>query len=92
MRRSSVGSVSVHWKAGPISILGWHPREVFPAELTSDEEMERNLGEWRRMNVLYECDGMNIFIVYLKKRVPNIMPPNHLREHSLHFLYRTRVH
>jgi hypothetical protein len=27
------------------------PREVFPTELTSDEEMERNLDEWRRMNV-----------------------------------------
>jgi hypothetical protein len=22
--------------------------------------MERNLGEWRRMNVVYECDGMNV--------------------------------
>jgi hypothetical protein len=30
------------------------PMDVFPTELTSDEEMERNLGEWRRMNVLYE--------------------------------------
>ncbi len=29
------------------------PMEVFPTELTSDEEMER-------MNVLYECDGMNV--------------------------------
>jgi hypothetical protein len=28
-----------------------HPREVFPTELTGDEEMERNLGKWRRMNV-----------------------------------------
>ncbi len=23
--------------------------------LTSDEEMERNLSEWRRMDVLYKC-------------------------------------
>jgi hypothetical protein len=30
---------------------------VFPTELTSDEEMERNLSEWRRMNGLCECDG-----------------------------------
>jgi hypothetical protein len=37
-----------------------HHREGFPTELTSDEEMERNLGEWRRMNVLYECDGWNV--------------------------------
>jgi hypothetical protein len=28
--------------------------------LTSDEEMERNLGEGRRMIVLHECDGMNV--------------------------------
>jgi hypothetical protein len=33
-----------------------HHREVFPTELTSDEEMERDLGEWRRINVLNECD------------------------------------
>jgi hypothetical protein len=37
-----------------------HPRKLFPNELTSDEEMERNRGNWRRMNVLYECDGMNV--------------------------------
>jgi hypothetical protein len=37
-----------------------HTREVFPSELTSDEEMERNLSEWRRMNVLYEYDGLNV--------------------------------
>jgi hypothetical protein len=36
------------------------PRMVFPTELTSDEEMERSLSEWRRMNVLYACDGMNV--------------------------------
>jgi hypothetical protein len=33
-----------------------HHREVFPTELTSDEEMERVPGEWRRINVYYECD------------------------------------
>jgi hypothetical protein len=37
-----------------------HHREAFPAELTSDEEMERNLGEWRQINVLNECDLMNV--------------------------------
>jgi hypothetical protein len=31
-----------------------------PTELTSDVEMERNLREWRRMNVVYECDGTNV--------------------------------
>jgi hypothetical protein len=25
-----------------------------------DEDMERNLGEWRRMTVIYECEGMNV--------------------------------
>ncbi len=29
---------------------------LFPTELTSDEDMEIDLGEWRRINVLYECD------------------------------------
>jgi hypothetical protein len=28
-----------------------HHREVYHSELTSDEEMERGLGEWRRINV-----------------------------------------
>jgi hypothetical protein len=36
-----------------------YPREAFHTKLTSDEEMERNLGEWRRMNLLYESDGLN---------------------------------
>jgi hypothetical protein len=29
--------------------------------LISDEEVERNLSEWRRMNVLYECDRINVW-------------------------------
>ncbi len=33
-----------------------HRREVFPTELTSDDNMERGLGECRRINVLNECD------------------------------------
>ncbi len=37
-----------------------HHREVFPTEHTSDEEMERGLSEWRWINVLYECDSMNV--------------------------------
>ncbi len=37
-----------------------HPTEVFTTELTSDEEIERNFGECRRMNILCECDGMNV--------------------------------
>jgi hypothetical protein len=28
----------------------------FSTELTSDEEMERGPGEWRRINVWYECE------------------------------------
>ncbi len=37
-----------------------HHREVFPTEHKSDEEMERGLSEWRRINVLYECDCMKV--------------------------------
>jgi hypothetical protein len=33
-----------------------YKREVFPTELTSDEELERGPGEWRRINVVYEWD------------------------------------
>ncbi len=40
-----------------------HPREVLPTELISDEEMERNFGEWRRMNLLCECDKMNAYVL-----------------------------
>jgi hypothetical protein len=62
VRRCSVGSASACWKAGPSSILGSAPHwgTVFPTELTSDEEMERGLGKLRRINVLYECDWMNV--------------------------------
>ncbi len=48
VRRGSVGSTLACCKAGPSSILGSAP-QVFPTELTSDEEMERGLGEWRWM-------------------------------------------
>ncbi len=43
-----------------VRFLGRHSPEAFSTELTSDEEMEKNLGDCRRMNVLYECDGMNV--------------------------------
>jgi hypothetical protein len=67
VRRSSVGCGVAQLVVRPLIV--WqarvrfsarHPREVFPTELTSDEEMERNLGEWQRMNLLYECNGMNL--------------------------------
>jgi hypothetical protein len=32
--------------------------EAFPTQLNGEEEMERNLGDWRRMNILSECDRM----------------------------------
>ncbi len=54
--RCSVGRASACCKAGPSSILGSAPQGGFPTELQSDEEMERDLGEWRRTNLLYECD------------------------------------
>jgi hypothetical protein len=34
----------------------WHPKEVFLTELTGDEEIELNLGDRRRENVLNECN------------------------------------
>jgi hypothetical protein len=57
VRRSSVGSSSACSRAGPSSILG---SEVFPIELTGD--LERNFSEWGQMmlNVLYECDKINV--------------------------------
>ncbi len=70
VRRGSVGSASACWKAGTSSILGSAPHgsTVFPTELTSDEEMERGLGEWRRINVLYECDWMNVCMLKKLKK------------------------
>ncbi len=54
------GSASACCKAGPSSILGSAPqRGGLPTKLSSDEEMERGPSEWRRINVLYECD-MNV--------------------------------
>jgi hypothetical protein len=41
------------WKAR-VRISDRHPRGGFAA---SNEKMERGLGEWRWMNVLYECDN-----------------------------------
>ncbi len=54
VRRGSVGMV----RRGQLvarQFSAQHHREVSPTELTSDEEMERGPGEWRRINVLYEC-------------------------------------
>jgi hypothetical protein len=51
VRNGSVGSALACCKAGPSSILGSAPQGGFSTELTSDEEMERDLGDWRRINV-----------------------------------------
>jgi hypothetical protein len=66
VRRGSVGSASACSKAGPSSILGSAPQGVSPTEQTSDEEMERGLSEWRRINVLYECECMNVCMYVIK--------------------------
>jgi hypothetical protein len=66
VRRGTVGSASACWKAGPSSILGSAPQGGSPTEQTSDEEMERGLSKWRRINVLYECDGMNVCMYVIK--------------------------
>ncbi len=60
VRRGTVGSASACWKAGPRD-----HREVCPIELTSDEEMERGLGE---CTVLYECDWMIVFIRNMRNK------------------------
>ena len=79
VRRGSVGSASACCKAGPSSILGSAPQGGSPTEQTSDEEMERGLSKWRRINVLYECDGMNVCMYVIKYEKINkksgIMPP-----------------
>jgi hypothetical protein len=49
-----------------VSILGSAPQGGSPTEQTSDEEMERGLSEWRRINVLYECDCMNVCMYVIK--------------------------
>ena len=66
VRRGSVGSVSACCKAGPSLILGSAPQGGSPTEQTSDEEMEIGLSEWRRINVLYECDCMNVCMYVIK--------------------------
>ncbi len=66
VRRGSVGSAPACCKAGPSSILGSAPQGGSPTEQTSDEGMERGLSEWRRINVLYECDRMNVCMYVIK--------------------------
>jgi hypothetical protein len=45
---------------------GWSAQGGSPTEQTSDEEMERGLSEWRWINVLYECDCMNVCMYVIK--------------------------
>ncbi len=66
VRRGSVGSASACCKAGPRSILGSAPQGGSPTEQTSDEDMERGLSEWQRINVLNECDCMNVRMYVIK--------------------------
>jgi hypothetical protein len=46
VRRGSVDGALACCKAGSSLILGSAPQGGFPTELTSDEEMERDLGDW----------------------------------------------
>ncbi len=52
VRRGSFGNASACCKGGRVRFSARHHRKVFPTEHTSDEEMERRLSEWRRMNVI----------------------------------------
>jgi hypothetical protein len=56
MQRSLVGSALARCMAGPRSNLGSRPREDFLSDRQAMKKIERGIGEWRRMNVLYECD------------------------------------
>ncbi len=49
VRRHAVRQARVRFSAR-------HHRGGLPTELSSDEDMERGPSEWRRINVLYECD------------------------------------
>jgi hypothetical protein len=42
-----VGRHQLAVRQARVRFLAWHHREVFPTELTSDDDMERGLGEWR---------------------------------------------
>ncbi len=57
-----------------VRFSAWHHREVFPTELTSNEEMERGPGEWRRMSVI-ECMHVCYKILKINKKT-GIIPPN----------------
>jgi hypothetical protein len=65
------GSASACYKA--ILFPARHPR-VFPTRLTSETEMERNL-DGRRMNALYECDGMNLCTRKYHNKQKGFLPP-----------------
>jgi hypothetical protein len=80
VRRGSwcgVAQLIARWLA--VRFSARHHREFFPTELTSDDEMERGLGEWRRVNVLNECDCMNVcYKIWKINQKSRILPPNFL--------------
>ncbi len=51
--------------------------------------MKRNFGEWRRMNVLYECDGMNVCTIkdQNKQKQLHHATKNNLRCCKTYFLF-----
>ncbi len=67
VRRSSVDRVLSCFKTGLSSILGSVTQGGFSHWATGDEEMDKNLSEWQRMNVLYECNGNYVLNMYKKK-------------------------
>jgi hypothetical protein len=57
VRRGSVDSTSAGCKAGPrVRFSARDHREVFPTDLTSDEEMHGERPRRMAMDVFYECD------------------------------------
>ena len=73
VRRGSYGAAWLIWCGVAQLVARWlagrqarvrfparHHREGLSTELSSDEEMERGPSEWRWINVLCECDLMNV--------------------------------
>jgi hypothetical protein len=56
--------------------LSVDPKENFPTELTSDEEIERNIGEWRRKNVRYCMNVMEWLYPYVLENIKNSVMPH----------------
>ncbi len=69
-----------------VRISARHHREAFPTEHRSDEEMQRGLSEWRRINVLYECDCMNVYHKNMKNKTKRVASCHHTFIFAFYFI------